>query len=172
MHPALRAVVDRPLAVTAAFALCCLAVVATAVPGYVVSVAHVELSVSLLVFGPPAVAVGVFYALADDADPAWVAVVGAVGLAASVVGLFVGFLAVVGGPGPYLAPGRAGPNDVYLVLDNAVQFLVPTAVLAAGAAACARFRSSAARLAVLAATAVALVPATVFAATIVSSVLA
>lgn len=108
-----------------------------------------------------------FYALAGDAEPGWVAAVGAVGLVASAVALFVGFFAVVGDAGPYIAPGRAGPMDVYLVLDDAVQFLAPTGVLSGGAAVCARVRSPGRRVAVLAVTSVALVPATVVAATVV-----
>ena len=169
MHSALQPIVERPLTSTVVFALVCLVVVATGVPGRALGIAHAQLAVYGLVGGPAVVAVGVFYAFSDDENIACVAIVGSVCLGASFLGLFVAFFAVgvISHSGPYLSPGHAGPYDVYLMVDNAVQFLVPTVVLSAGAALCTRFRAQALRLAVLVTTGVVLMPATAFAATIV-----
>ncbi|MFC6732769.1 MULTISPECIES: hypothetical protein [unclassified Haladaptatus] len=168
MNIALQLLARRPLWVTVTFAVLCLVTIATAVPGYALGGEHVQAAVYALALGPAIVALGVFYAFSRPGDQTWFAVVATVSLAASIFGLFAGFLFVLGTTGPYVQPGIAGPNDVYLLADNAVQFLFPTAVLSFGAFLSTRVRRPGRRLVVLFLTGFSTVPAIVFAAIFVS----
>lgn len=165
MNGSLHALSKRPLAVTTAFALACLTVVSTAVPGYAVGTSHVQVAISALALGPAIVALGVFYSFSSD-NRTWLVFVGAVFLVASLVGLFIGFLYVIGDTGPYLSPGNAGPNDIYLLVDNAIQFLIPTLVLSLGAFVTARLERTIFRLVALGVTTFVVIPASAVAATL------
>lgn len=165
MHPVVRTLQQHAALLAVVAFVVGLVLAVTAIPGRAVSILHVQLSILALVCGPAVVGTLAFAAVADDPSPSWLLLVGVVGVFASLVSLFVGFLAVVGGRGPYLSPEMPA-FQLYEAVDNAVQFGLPTLVFAGGATVCGRVEGIA-RLAVLAATTVALVPATVVAASVV-----